>query len=108
MAGWMTTEEALRYFGLGDDVDELERIVVEYGLDADFDDDRRITRVDGNDAGDALFAEHEKQIGYRPDDPTAMARVRRNAEQRENRAKAKREEKRTSLVRRVQARARRG
>ena len=99
-----TTEEALRFFGLGNKIEELERIVVEYDLDADFDDAGELILVDVGDVKEALFEEHKRNIGYRPDDPVAMAREKRNAERREKSALERRIKKRTTLEQRVTAR----
>jgi hypothetical protein len=104
MPGWMSRAEALAYFDLGADVAELERIILEHDIDADVDELGRILEVDAEHAKAALFAEHERKVGYRPDDPGAMARERKKARDREDAARRRRRAKRERLAARVKAR----
>jgi len=98
-----TTEEALKFFGLGDNLEELERIVDEYDLDADFDEEGSLVSVDLSESKEALFEEHRKNVGYRPDDPKAMERERKKVERREREEKLHREQRRVSFKRKIAA-----
>jgi len=103
---WLNLDEALRYFGLGDDLDKLEQIVVEYDIDADFDGEGNLIAVDGGpQAAVALFDEHEKIVGHRPDDPKAEAKARKVAEDTEKAKLKRRQTKRQGLIRKVAERA---
>jgi len=104
MPGWLTRHEAMAYFGLDEEA-ELERVAVEYELDVDVDADGRITQVEADDARRALFGEHEKKVGHRPDDPKAHAKVQKAHHDRELAAKRRRRERRARLAERVRRRA---
>jgi hypothetical protein len=102
--GWMTRQEAMAYFGV--DEHDLERIAVDYELDVDVDADGRIFQVYADDATrNALFAEHERKAGHRPDDPKAHAKVQKLHRDRELAAKRRRRERRARLQERVRRRA---
>lgn len=108
MAGWLNATEALAYFGLGADVEELERMVIEHGIDVDVDDEGKITRIDAEQSKAALFIEHERRVGYRPDDEAAGRRHRAAAKAAETRARNRRLERRKLLEDRVAVRPMRG
>jgi len=101
---WITPAEALRYFGLGEDVEELERIVIEYHLDAEVDEQGNLTAIDTTEAAEALFAEHERSVGYRPDDPAVAEQIRVEKEAEEIQAKQARQITRSRLENKVTTR----
>ena len=103
MPGWLSWQEAMAYFGLDDQLD-LERIAVEHGLDVDVDAEGHITLVDADDAKRALFAEHERAVGHRPDDPAAHAKAQKGTRAREASARRRRRERRARLEARVRSR----
>jgi hypothetical protein len=101
-----TVTEALRFYGLDNDVEELERMVVDYGIDADFDGDGRLMAVDveGPEAREALFGEHQRKTGFRPDDPDEHRKALAAMAGQRKAAKTRRMKKRGKLERRVAAR----
>jgi hypothetical protein len=104
MPGGMTRREAMAYFGLEEEA-ELERVAVEYELDVDVDTEGRIIEVDADDARRALFGEHERKVGHRPDDPAAHAKAQKAHRDRQAAAKRRRRERRVRLQERVRRRA---
>lgn len=97
----MTRAEALAYFGLGDDVEELERICLEHDIDVDVDLAGQITKVDADEAKAVLFAEHKRKVGYRPDDERVQRALERRARANVAAAKRRRRERRKRLEERV-------
>jgi hypothetical protein len=94
----------MRFLGISD-VEELERIVIEHNVEVDIDDDGEVFAVHGGEPlREALFEEHRKNIGHRPDDPNVAVenQARLNAER--ERAGAERARKRKALETRVQTR----
>lgn len=91
MPNWITRREVMQYLGLvqpgelisAQAMEELERIVVEHDLDVELDDGDLIATVEGDQAKlrEALFEEHRRNAGHRPDDPEAMERVTAEQEQ---------------------------
>lgn len=99
--GLISVEQAIASFGLVDEPDpvtELERIVLEYDLDADVDDDGNLLAIDA-DIREAVFEEHRKKVGYRPDDPVAQEKERKREEAERAKAKARRKARREKLRR---------
>lgn len=103
MAGELTRREAMAYLGLEEEA-ELERIAVAYELDVDVDTEGRIVTVDAEDAQRALFGEHERKVGHRPDDPAARVKVQKAHHERQLAAKRRRRERRVRLQERVRRR----
>ena len=104
MPGWLTRREAMAYLGLQDEA-ELERMVVAYEIDVDVDTDGRIVEVEADDVRRALFGEHERKVGHRPDDPAAHAKAQRTDRDRQAAAKRRRKARRARLEERIQRRA---
>lgn len=103
MPGSMTRQEAMAYFGV--DEHDLERLAVDYELDVDVDTEGRITQLEVDEATKAaLFAEHQRQVGHRPDDPKAHAKAQKTERGREASAKRRRRDRRARLEARVRAR----
>lgn len=86
MADFMPVRDALRYFGIAylpeDEpipesvIDELEAIVVEHDLDVEANNRGDIISIEPLKAQEALFVEHEKKVGHRPDHPGKMAEAK--------------------------------
>jgi hypothetical protein len=94
----------MRFLGISDP-DELERIVIEHDIEVDIDDDGEVFAVHGGLAlREALFEEHRKNLGHRPDDPNVAVenQALQNAER--ERASAERGRRREALEARVRAR----
>ena len=104
MSGWLLPQEAMAYLGLEEEA-ELERVAVEYDLDVDVDTEGRITQVEADDVRRALFGEHERKVGHRPDDPKVRAKVQKAHRDREAAAKRRRRERRGRLRERVARRS---
>mgnify|MGYP003498397914 CR=1 FL=1 len=101
---FMPAVSAMRYLGISDP-DELERIVVEHRVDVDIDDDGEIFAVAGGELlREALFEEHRKREGHRPDDPDVALEVQTRAQEERERAREERARKRVALEARVKAR----
>lgn len=92
----LSVKEALRFFGL-DDVSDLERIVLEYDIDAEVDDAGGLVAIDAADLREPLFAEHERRHGHRPDDPAAVDRARKDQHRHEEAARRRRADRRERL-----------
>lgn len=101
MGGWLTKTEALAYFGLGEDVEELERLCLEHDIDVDVDVDGNLTKIEAEDAKAALFHEHKRKVGYRPDDERVRAALHRREKANAAAAKRRRRERRKRLEDRV-------
>jgi uncharacterized protein YuzE len=101
MGGWLTRAEALAYFGLGEDVEELERIVLEHDIDVDVDIDGNLTHIEAEDAKAALFHEHKRRVGYRPDDERVRTALERRGKANAAAAKRRRRDRRKRLEDRV-------
>lgn len=100
----MPARAAMRFLGISD-IEELERIVIEHEVEVDIDEDGEVFAVHGGEAlREALFEEHRKNLGHRPDDPNVAVEneALRNAER--ERASAERGRRREALKARVQAR----
>ena len=104
MGGWLTKAEALAYFGLGEDVEELERICLEHDIDVDVDINGELTKIEAEDAKAALFHEHKAKVGYRPDDQRVGEALQRREKTNATAAKRRRRERRKRLEARVAAR----
>jgi hypothetical protein len=106
MPNWISADEAIRYFGINpEEIEELERIVVEHHIDVELDEYDFIVRVDADDCKAALFKEHEYEHGYRPDDVGQMALAKQEHEKHEVEKKKRRREKRMRLANRVSMRS---
>ena len=90
-----SVEEAMRYFGV-DDIQELQRIVLEHDIDVEVDDDGALVSIIG-DLKEPLFEEHHRQVGHRPDDPEQMKKAHANQQRRETLARQRREARRELL-----------
>lgn len=100
----MNPQEAIRYFGLSN-LDELEDLVVDHGLEAQLGRNHELEGVQGGaPAREALFTRHESAVGHRPDDRAAGERERKKALDREGAARRRRKAKRATLEGRVAAR----
>jgi hypothetical protein len=99
--GWLSRKEALAYFGLGDDVEELERLCVEHDVDVDVNDAGDIMRVDAAEAKAVLFTEHKRKVGYRPDDERVQKVLQRRERANAAARKRRRRERRKRLEERV-------
>jgi uncharacterized protein YuzE len=100
----MSQEEALRYFGLPltrEGYDQLESIVVEHDVDIDLDEYGRIVGVYPTMAKEALFQEHLKKVGHRPDSPKEMAKEKDKRDKEEKEQKDKIEEDKAKLKMKV-------
>jgi hypothetical protein len=102
MPNWMNPEEAMRYLGVN--LERLEQIVLEYGVDVDLDGEGAIELVDADDMKEPLFQEHRKQVGHRPDNIEEQEKAKEKAEKAQVRAKQVRKAKRVKLARRVSMR----
>jgi len=99
--GLIPVQQAIESFGLRDAenaIGELERIVLEYDLDADVDDDGNLLAITG-DIREAVFEEHRKNVGHRPDDPVAQEKQRKLEQDEREKAKARRMQRREKLRR---------
>lgn len=100
---WMDKEEALQAFAFESE-DELEDFVLEFELEAKINDAGEITAVQAWDLREPLFELHARRVGYRPDDPKAMAQALLEHQERENREldehRARRRKLRTRVARR--------
>jgi len=103
MPGSLRRREAMAYFGLTDE-SELERIVIEYDIDADVNTSGQLIHIDADDAKAALFAEHEIVVGYRPDDEGVKRKLEGRARANAAAAKRRRQARRARLQVRVAAR----
>jgi hypothetical protein len=103
----LTKHEALIYFGLDGDEEELERIVAEYDLLVDLDGLGRIETVEAEPERlkEALFAEHERKVGHRPDDPEMMAYAEDELRRQDQEARTRMKQKTAIVKRRVTKRA---
>jgi hypothetical protein len=99
MPNWMNPEEAMRYLGVN--LERLEQVVLEYGIDVDLDGEGAIELVDADDMKEPLFQEHRNRVGYRPDDEKEQEKAKDKAEKAEVKAKQVRKAKRVKLARRV-------
>lgn len=98
---FMPTVVAMRYLGI-DDYDELEELVVEHGVEADFDHDGVVIAVQNGPAlREALFESHKRKVGYRPDDLRATEHIRAAARAEAEAKKVFRRSMRPGLERRV-------
>lgn len=79
---WMSKDEAKNYFGAVTD-EELEEIVADNDLDVELDDEDNIVLVGALQAKEALFKEHEKKFGVRPDDYRAMEKAQKEHDKQE-------------------------
>ena len=78
MTDFMSVEEAVRYFGLGnlppqEAIDKLEEILIENEVDVETDNAGNLISIDPSTSREALFEEHKKKTGYRPDSTVKMA-----------------------------------
>lgn len=102
MSDFMSVRDALRYFGIAylDEndpvtqvmIDRLEDIVVENDLDIEASNRGDIMSIEPLGAQEALFVEHEKKHGHRPDHPGKMAEARTKKEKEEKQDKERREQ----------------
>lgn len=99
MVDWLSPDEAMRYFGV--DLPGLEKIVADYNIDADIDLDGQIVAVNAADVKEPLFVEHEKEVGYRPDDEEMHDQFALELANAEQAAKADRDTRINLLKRRV-------
>ena len=102
MADFMPVRDALRYFGiayLSEDepiseavMDQLEAIVVEHDLDIEATNRGDIISIEPLKAQEALFKEHEKKVGHRPDHPGKMHEAKAKHEAKEKQDKERQEQ----------------
>ena len=104
MGGWLSRAEALAYFGLGDDVEELERVCLEHDIDIEVDIAGEVVQVDAEEAKAVLFAEHKRKVGYRPDDQRVREALQKRERVNQAAAKRRRRERRRRLEERMAAR----
>jgi hypothetical protein len=93
MTDFMSTREALRYFGIAyipedvtipDEVrDQLENLLLEHDLDIETDNRGTVMAIDPIGSREALFKEHLKKVGHRPDDPAEMSKEKVKKEKEE-------------------------
>lgn len=109
---WMPREWAIRAFGLTDDdagIDELNELVDEFDIDVELGPIGDVVQINANDPGikEALFTRHERQVGYRPDDPKKVSKARSIVMSSEMAAKdQRRADRRARLGKRIAARKR--
>jgi hypothetical protein len=100
---FMPAATAMRYLGI-DDLDELERIIVEHGVEVELDGNGMVYGVEAESLKHALFEEHRHALGYRPDDPAVGQANRMRLENERAARKAARKLHHERLTRRVAAR----
>ena len=103
----MSVQEALRYFGLptsDEGYDRLEEIAAEHDLDIELDEFNKIKSVEPSGVKEALFQEHLKTVGHRPDSADAMEKAKREKETKDRQHRDKMEKDKVKLKVRVQAR----
>lgn len=100
--------DAIAFFGLGrvppDQpvpdalMDQLEVLVLEHDLEVETDNRGDITGIiTGTKVKEALFEEHRKKVGHRPDDPLAMHKARVQAEKQEEKEHQRHEQDKENL-----------
>lgn len=97
---FMPAVTAMRYLGI-DDLDELERVVVDHDVDVELDGNGLIRAVEMTTLKNALFEEHRRVVGYRPDDPIVGAQNRARIENEREARRVARLQRRGTLERRV-------
>jgi hypothetical protein len=106
--GWMAVDEACRYLGLDPwdlkSEDRLEELVVKYDVDVEVDDRGNLLELEPEDLKRVLFSEHERRVGYQPDDEDAVLGAVVSHDRRRRHAKLTRVERRERLRRRVSKR----
>jgi len=98
----MNPEEAMNYFGV--DLEVLEALVLEHNIDVEVNEQGELVRINADECKQPLFVEHQKKVGYLPDDPKQMEKMKDKTEKDEAKNKVKREVKRSKLVQRVSMR----
>jgi len=109
MVDFMSVREALRYYGIayisGDETipdevrGQLEDLALEYDLDIEADNRGGIIAIDPIGSKEALFKEHQKKVGHRPDDPGEMSKekVKRENEEKQKQEKMKQDKERLKM-----------
>ena len=99
MTDWITLVEAATYLGVR--VEDLPRIINDYDVDVELDDEAVVIALDAADLREPLLEEFKKREGYRPDEPERQEEAQQEAQIQEAQAKQARLAKRAQMIHRV-------
>lgn len=99
MTDWITPVEAATYLGVR--VEDLPRIINDYDVDVELDDEAVVIALDAADLREPLLEEFKKREGYRPDEPERQEEAQQEAQIQEAQAKQARLAKRAQMIHRV-------
>ena len=105
---WSNRKEFRQFMGWDYPMDEnaLEDLLVEYDFEVELDEDGKVEWIEANPdkMKAALFDQHNRDMGYRPDDIYAAANAHHGAALEENERREKRAVMKKRLHTRVKAR----
>jgi len=99
MTDWITPVEAATYLGVR--VEDLPRIIEDYNVDVELDDEAVVIAIDAADLREPLLEEFKKREGYRPDEPERQEEAQQEAQVQEAQAKEARLAKRVQLAQQI-------